>query len=576
MNRAAAGLLCLLALVLAGCTGVPTSSSPEALGTVGPPAPSAEPARTPTANADPRTIVSEFLTASASEDSHHLAAHGFLTREAAQGWSDTTVTVVDLTRIGNFSGQSVPVSGRKLGTVNADGIYTPALQGGTEQFEFGMRRVSGQWRIDTLQNGIVVDSATFQSMYQQHALYFYDLAEQRLVPDPRYTAISDPALLANWLMAQVAAGPRPELQAAVRTELPVDTDPARVTVTFDAPVKIQIPGAAQLVPAKRDRLAAQIAITLQSVVGGSFSITDNGQAITIPAAAGTRFSASDFASAVAPSTQSPALFYVAPNGRVVDEEGKPLAGRLSSGSYALLSVAIAQGGGGSDDLRVAGTSGAPANARLLVGTAAGGLIPTSVRGPLSRPSWAPGQDEVWVGDGTKVLRVDANGTARAVPVTSTGSAVDGAVTALRFSPDGARVAMVLTTSTSAGSVAQVWVGAVIRTGDRGGQVRVDSLTPISPQDVTVTDVAWNDQLKLFAIGRAVSNGESSVFEVQVDGSLWTSRGIGNLPQAPDSITVAENEVAWVSAGGTVWAQRAGSWASPGVGPTSGTNPVYLE
>ena len=574
MNRIVLAVLVAAAFALSGCTGIPSSSSPEKLGTVGPAAPSAQQVQGPSRNADPRTIVSEFLTASASDDPDHVAAQGFLTREAAQGWSATTLTVVDLTRIGNFTGHSVVVSGRKLGTVNAAGIYTPALQGGVDEFEFGMRRVSGQWRIDTLQNGIVLDDATFQALYQQHPLYFYDLGEHHLVPDPRYSAISDPAALANWLVGQLAAGPRPELQAAVRTELPVNTDPSAVKVVFDAPVQIQVPGAAQLLPAKRDRLAAQVAITLQSVVGGSFAIVDNGQAITVPSTGAKTFSASDFASAVAPLNESPALYYVTPSGRVVTEDGTPIPGPAGAGGYRLTSVALAQDG--STDLRIAGTTGARNNARLLVGTMGAGLTATSVHGLLSRPAWVPGIAEVWVGDGPRIYRVDSTGHVRAVPVTSTGSAVDGAVSAVRFSPDGTRVAMVLTSATDEGQVAQVWVGAVIRTGGGSGQVRVDSLTPISPQGVAVSDVAWNDQLKLFTIGRTIASGDSSVFEVQVDGSLWTARGISNLPQAPDSITVAENEVAWVSAGGTVWAQRAGAWVSPGTGPTSGSNPVYLE
>jgi hypothetical protein len=294
----------------------------------------------------------------------------------------------------------------------------------------------------------------------------------------------------------------------------------------------------------------------------------------VPSAGGTKFSASDFPSAVAAPNDSPALYYVNGGGRIVNEDGSTIGGRAGSANYQFSSVAMAHNG--SADLRVAATVGNSANARLFVGTLDKGLDPTSVRGSLSRPTWAPGRDEVWLGAGAKLLELDLQGHVRPVPLTASGSTVDGNVTAVRFSPDGARVAVVLTNSTAAGPVAQVWIGSVIRTGEGAGQVRVDSLTPITPQDVAVTDVAWNDQLKLFTIGRILASGESSVFEVQVDGSLWTARGIGNLPQAPDSITVAENEVAWVSAGGTVWAQRAGNWVSPGTGPTSGTNPVYLE
>jgi dipeptidyl aminopeptidase/acylaminoacyl peptidase len=153
-----------------------------------------------------------------------------------------------------------------------------------------------------------------------------------------------------------------------------------------------------------------------------------------------------------------------------------------------------------------------------------------------------------------------------------GTPVTGQVGAVRFSPDGTRIAVVLTTSTGT----QIWIGAVSRQGS-AGQAHVDSLEPISPQGIVVTDVAWNDQLRLFAIGHSVARGEASVYEVQVDGSLWVSNGISNLPQAPDSITVAENEVAWVSTGGTLWYQQAGAWSSsPNGTETRGVNPVYLE
>jgi hypothetical protein len=155
------------------------------------------------------------------------------------------------------------------------------------------------------------------------------------------------------------------------------------------------------------------------------------------------------------------------------------------------------------------------------------------------------------------------------------------VVALRFSPEGARVAVVFA---APDGTAQVWVGTVVRSQT---QVRVDGLQAITPAGIAITDVAWNDPLKLFVIGRPVSSpssptaravpiGDADIYEVQVDGSLWTPRTVANLPQDPDSITVAENEDAWVSAGSTVWVQRAGGWASPGPGSTPGTNPVYVE
>ncbi|PZS16771.1 MAG: hypothetical protein DLM57_09680 [Pseudonocardiales bacterium] len=559
-------------LLLTACTGVPTSSAPQVVKRIGVAKPNSGPAIAPTLNADPRTMVQDFLSANALDN--HATARDFLTPQAKNKWLDTTVTVLDSLRTSNFTNGSVTVRGREKGTVNASGIYTPVLQGdgtggGLVSFAFVMKKVKGQWRVDTLPSGLILGDADFQRIYLQRKIYFYDLTEKRLVPDPRYSSLTDPLLLANWLAEQLAIGPRPELQNAVSRELPAQTDPRRVAVLLGSPVTVELPGAAKLDGSTRDRLAGQLALTLDQILPGSaFSILDGGRAVPVLSAGGTQFTASGFRSAVLPANALPPLYYIHAGG-VVDATGKPLPGQLGSGQYHLSSVALA-GQPGSQDMLAAGTSGPDANARLFVGTARTGMRVTTVHGRLSRPSWAPNLNEVWVGDGSQVFRVTQGGEPTPVPLAGPG-ALTGQVSALRFSPEGSRVAVVLT-ATDGGS-AQVWVGSVVRTP---AQVRVDSLEPISPQEVVVTDVAWNDQLKLFTIGRVRSTGESSVYEVQVDGSLWTPRSSQNLPGAPESITVAENVAAWVSVGPTVWRQNGGSWEGPGGESTPGTAPTYLE
>lgn len=569
-------LVAMLTLLLGACTGVPTSSAPQIVRTAPVGQQPAGVTVTPAPGAEPRAIVSGFLAGNATDDQHHSAARSFLTPEAKNRWSDTTVTIVDDPRIGNVGTDgTITVSGRQIGTIDASGIYSPTLQGdGTGgggvqvQLQFVLKRVSGQWRIDTLQNGLLISLAQFERYYQQRVVYFYDLPEQHLVPDLRYTSLQDSSLLATWLMTQLVLGERPSLQGAVRTELPTGSDPRRVTVTVDGQIRIEIPGASQLDPPTRNRLAAQVALTLDQVVSGALmTITDGGRPIGVSGIAGDGFTASQFLDTLRSANRSPALYYIR-NGAVVDEAGKALPGPVGTGQYGLQSVALAAIPGRTD-IVVAGVARVGADERLLVGGVAG-LRRTSVHGQLSRPAWAPNRDEVWLGVGSAIYRVTDRGKAQVISVAASSGKLGGRVSALRLSPEGARVAVVLT---APDGTAQVWVGAVVRTSD---SVRVSNLEPVSPQGVTITDVAWNDRLKLFAIGHDVATKEAGVYEVQCDGSLWTTRGTDNLPQAPDSITVAESEVASVSAGGTVWVQNLGAWASPGGGTAYGTNPVYLE
>jgi len=569
--------LTVAAALLSACTGVPRSSSPQVVEPVSAAKSGTAPAHLPALDADPRTMVLDFLAANALAEENHASALDFLTPEAKNRWLDTTVTVIDSVQVGNFTRGSVTVRGRRLGSVNASGIYTPDLAGDgsggvSVPFTFGLKKLKGQWRIDILASGLILNSAQFQRVYQQRELYFWDLTEKHLIPDPRYSSLVDRSSLANWLLGQLIAGPRPELQNAWTRELSAHVAPRQSIVIPGSPTTVELPGASRADLGIRAHVAGQLALTLDQVrPGADISILDGGRPVPVSAAGATQFSASVFTSAVNPANPSPPLFYIRA-GAVVDAKAKPVDGALGSGQYHLTSSALATKPG-SEDLLAAGTAGPASDARLLVGTERTGLRDSRLHGTLSRPSWAPNLDEVWVGDGSRVYRVTRGGRPTEVPVAGAGT-LTGRVSAVRFSPEGSRVALVL--SENDGPGAQVWVGSVVRPPAQA-QVRVDSLEPISPQGIAVTDVAWNDQLKLFTVGRNVNTDNANVYEVQVDGSLWTPRSVVNLPfGVPDSITVAENVPAWVSVGGTVWRQSGGSWASPDTGTAYGIKPIYLE
>src|SRR3954447_8811419 len=81
--RAMSALLAAVVLV-AGCASVPSSSAPQAIGTVERPAPSNLPKPTP--GMDPDVLLREFLKATADPANRHLAARQFLTQSASNAW----------------------------------------------------------------------------------------------------------------------------------------------------------------------------------------------------------------------------------------------------------------------------------------------------------------------------------------------------------------------------------------------------------------------------------------------------------------------------------------------------------
>jgi hypothetical protein len=566
-------------LLLAGCTGVPTSSAPETVEPLVTEPASNIPPPPVNLNGDPRTVVQSFLAANATNTANHNTARAYLTAKTSNRWSDDTATVIAndySVSTYNARDDTVTVLGRVLGTLNASGIYTPQLSavgGGGDKipFVFDIAQVRGQFRIARLRAGLLLTDQQFGTTYQQHVVYFYDVAEKTLIPDLRWSALDDKALLAEWLIGQLAAGPRTSLQSAVSLDtLPAQTDVRQITVTLGNPTTIEIPGSSQLDAGVRDRLAAQLSETLfEPLAGRDMSITDGGRPVVIDSVGGNIFNASNFQGATGPQAPQPKVYYLS-GGRIHDETDKSLSGPVEQ-SELLSSVAVGQVFTGGP-LLIAGVVGTGAGSRLEVGTQRMGLHSTSVHGALTRPAFVPGRDEVWIGDGSQVFRVTVGeGRARVFPVPIPAVSGGGQVIALRLSPEGSRVAIVV--SGAAGS-AQLYVGSIVR---GAGPVRIGAVEQISPNGVVVKDVAWLDSVRLFAIGYFAGSQDARTFESGIDGTEWTNEGLGNLFNPPQTVAAATGANVWVSAGGYVWKQSGSSWVSAGpTGQTPGSAPVYLE
>lgn len=595
-SRTAAALLAGLAVLLGACTTVPYRSEPQVIRPVDNGGQAASPRSCVPKGALARTVVYSFLQLNAG--ANFDAARVCLTRNGRGQWAPASpVTIIENETVSNLHNGVVRVTGHAVGQL-INGAYTPSLTGDgsgdsgpTYQVSFRMKMVYGQWRIDSVRpNGRVVTADQFEN-FQQRYLYFFDVALSQLVPVPLYTQITDPQELARWLVSGLAAGP-PNGGNALATALPGQPQPESNQVTVSFPpnagglfVRIDIPGVSQLGGAILGRLAVQLAKTLQQAGAARIAITDQGTPVRI--GAGTSFMPQDVLhndnNPYEPQSTSGALYYL-DNGALYQATGatsRKVRGPVGSGAYPLTSVAVTLPEG-SQFLRIAGVRGIGAEKYLVVGDQQGPLRTTDPKliGDLSRPAWAPGGAEVWVGDGHNLERVLVHGnTVQSVPIEGP-LPPKSYITAVQLSPEGARVALVVSQSSASsratGTLSQIWVGTVVRTGAR---VRVAGANPISPRGVHVNDVAWYDADKLFAIGSYVATGNSATFEVQVDGSYWTYHYPANLPGRPDSLTVQTNSYAVVAVGTSLWRQDGASWVSLLGGETGfapGTDPIYIE
>ena len=553
------------------------------------------PTDTPQPNADARAIVQEFLRANVAEPLDPRGTHEFLTPELQRKWSDQTVTIlkgsaqdadVGLSGAGNPPhAVAVEVTGIQLGSLAADGTYTPVPvgTGGAGQpwsYQFGLDPINSQFRISDAPDGLIVYADDFLKAYQPSSLYFLDPGNTHLVPDVRYSALQSPQALASWRLAQLLAGPRAQLNNAVRTEVPSLPASARPSVTVNgAQVVVEIPGSSHLDRDAMVRLTAQLLATLGG--GPSSEITDGGVSIGIPDLSSTP---TDIAKAPQPPTgnlgrllnsqaPTPTAFYLDHLGRLVTADGQPVPGPLATGVNDLSSVAVAADRAGSP-YYVAACVGSGSGQTLWLGRSDTGLHKTAIpAGQLTRPSWVPGlraaDAEVWIANGPDVFRVGQSGWSARVPTTLAG----GRILALRLSPEGSRVAMIVQ-GVSGGS--QVWVGSVVRTGTPpNDSVRIDSAQPITPAGYHLTDVAWGDDITLWAIG--TGGHRNGIWSVNADGANFRERSSAGLPQLQqvDSIATAPNVLQWVSVGGYVFELGATGWEGPSHHTTSGRSPTYL-
>lgn len=464
MRRVLAALCIALTavLVLAGCAGVPTSSAPQAIGTVDRPAPPSLP--TPTPGMEPDILLREFLKATADPANRHLAARQFLTESASRSWDDAgSALLIDrvvFTETRRPDRVTVSMQADILGSLSDVGVFETAEGALPDPGPIELINTSGGWRIDKLPNGVFLDWQQFQQTYRRHTLYFTDPTGNTVVPDPRYVAVADSDQLATELMSKLITGPRPEMAHTVRNLLAAPMRLRGPVTRADGSktgigrgyggARIDLENLSTTDPHTRQLLAAQIIWTLaRAGINGPYVINADGAALDDRFAEGwdtADVAASDPGAADGAGAGLHALV----RGSLVYLDGQR-APRVP-GPFGQLpdqvSAALSRTGQEVASVVVLRRDAPDMASSLWIGPLGGDAAQALDGRSLTRPSWSL-DEAIWiVVDGVNVVRVlqeAASGQPARIPVDSTAVATKypGAIAELQLSRDGTRAAMVI-------------------------------------------------------------------------------------------------------------------------------------
>lgn len=448
-------------LMAGGCASLPESSSPQAIGSLTAGAASTTPPL-PSPGREPDLLVRDFVAASASSANRHQAARQFLTSGASDSWDDGAKTVI-ADKIDLLSGPRTDneaeftLRSNTVGLLASGGDYQAGA--GTVDSSIHMVRVDGEWRIDELPPGVVIDRSQFFSAYQRKSLFFVDPLGAALVPDVRWVSGSADQM-ANQLVQLLIDGPKPTLAPAVSNELgsdvglrgPITKADGRTTQVGvgTGGIKIDFGGLQALDSKNRELLAAQVVWTLASAdIAGPYVLLADGQPLASDKPDG--WTTADVGSLDPLGSSGPDVgLHALVGGQLVsvDDGGTtPVPGYFGTVTN-LRTVAMS-----TDGTLVAGVAdtGRPApepTSTLMIGGYDSGAFPVAEGQSITRPTWGVDNNAAWaVIDGTNVIRAardPANGQVSVLPVDAGAvTALGSRITDLRLSRDGVRAAMIV-------------------------------------------------------------------------------------------------------------------------------------
>ena len=530
-----------LVLVLAACAGLPTSGPVSVgRGTVEDDRDneiSYLPDR-PVEDATPEQIVEGFLAAGSGPRGNWSVAKEFLAPGYRESWNPRAGVLVHTsgprTPVSVAQG-SVEVAVAPTATVDQNGAYSTA-SGGEVRLEFRLEQDSdGQWRIVQAPDGIVIDEQRFATVFRGYSIMYFDPTWTYLVPDERWF----PRLEAATSIAEALVGgePSPWLADAVvsaftetsrRTQGAVPVRQGVAQVSLDSAAR----GIEQTV---LDRMQAQLNYSFLSAGIPAVDMMVDGQVLQATAAP------------VRSTRVDPRPLVLAADGfGFLSGDSLERVPGLSTAIESLDEPPVAIE---LDPDRTAGAGQAAAGRFARLG-AAGPVVPLTDEGQRTAPS-IDSFGYVWTVAAqapSSVLTFAPGGEPRVLADVFPGAT---RVDALEVSRDGTRLAV----AGREGTVAMLWVAAIVRDGD-GVPTGIGDRKVLSVLDGGALQATWLDAATIVVL-TATSEGEWHVHEQRVGGSPIIVRA------PPEAVAISSSSqtggLRVLDAGGVLHLQRGSTW-----------------
>ncbi len=572
-----------VALGLAGCTGLPADRGVRVVRRV----PAAgqelpEPrnavvrvARPPLPDAPPLEIVRGYLAAQTSPQDDHAIARQHLA--SGTPWNPASgVVVYDSMRLATPAVRggtaTVRATFQRVGRINALGEFRPAAPAPTT-VAFRLRNVDGAgWRLTAAPPGIQLERRKVSLLFHRVNLYFLPNQARRVTPTPVFVPAAEQPVTAA--ARALLAGPRGWLAPAVRSAIPAGTELLEPPSIVDGVASVNLSREVGNAPQEAlGGVVAQLVWTLTEPALGvrAVRVHSEGEPLAVPGRPGLRdHRREDWDEyAPVPATADRRLFFVRDGGVYAVDESNRTA--LIPVPDPVTAVAVNRAG-----TRLAAvTRVAGGRQALLLVDLTGRATPRQVFDSerIATPTWDPGGDAVWVArttGGTPEVVVVPADRPGATPAVVAGQLPAG-VTALRLSPDGARLALLLRSG-------EALVARVERRVSGGRALGAPQA--VAPSVRGVTAVTFEDPNHL--VLAAYRDRRPALYRVDVDGYQLVPESHDGLPAAPVSAVTAAAATApgsppelvvstarriWRRAPGAAWVAFTSRYGGRGSGAT---------